>query len=86
MMNNFTSHKGEQVNESIEQPGYELSYLPPYSPDVNPIDEAFSKAKRTVRKAESRTREASIEVMGAAISTATAKDARCFFEHCGYRM
>ena len=85
-MNNFTSHKGEQVQELIEQPGCEQLYLPPYSPDLKLIEEAFSKAKRILRKAESRTREALVEAMGAAISAVTAKDARRFFEHCGYRM
>jgi transposase len=59
-------------------------YLPPYSPDFNPREEAFSKIKALVRKAEARTREILIEASGTAISTVTARDARAFFEYCGY--
>jgi transposase len=59
-------------------------YLPPYSPDLNPIEEAFSKIKRLLREAEARTRTALIEVVGAAISAVTDRDARGFFKHCGY--
>jgi transposase len=84
VMDNLTAHKGERVRELIEERGGELLYLPPYSPDLNPIEEAFSKVKRILRKAESRTREALVEAIGAAISAVTAKDARGFFEHCGY--
>ncbi len=60
--------------------------LPPsYSPDFNPIEEAFSKIKGILRKAEARTREALVGAMGVAIYKAvTARDARGFFEHCGY--
>ena len=60
-------------------------YLPPYSPDLNPIEEAFAKIKSLLRKAEARTREALVEAMGQAISAVSARDARGFFEHCGYR-
>jgi transposase len=59
-------------------------YLPSYSPDFNPIEEAFSKIKDFLRKGEARTREALVEAIGAAISAVTAKDACGFFEHCGY--
>ncbi len=86
VMDNLTAHKGERVKELIEEQGCELLYLPPYSPDLNPIEEAFSKVKRILRKAESRTREALVEAIGVAISAVTAKDARGFFEHCGYGM
>ena len=60
-------------------------FLPPYSPDMNPIEEAFSKVKGLLRKAESRTREALIEAIGRALDAVTAQDARGFFGHCGYR-
>ena len=70
----------------IEQRGCQLVYLPSYSPDLNPIEEAFSKIKGLVRKAEARTREALVEAIGSALCVVTAKDARGFFEHCGYRM
>jgi len=60
-------------------------YLPPYSPDLNPIEQAFSKVKGALRKAEARTREALIGAMGRALDRVTARDARGFFGHCGYR-
>ncbi len=84
VLDNLSAHKGERVRELIERRGCELIYLPSYSPDFNPIEEAFSKIKGLLRKSEARTREALLEAIGAAISTVTAKDARGFFEHCGY--
>src|SRR3712207_2735995 len=57
VMDNLTAHKGERVRELIEGKGCEPLYLPPYSPDFNPIEEAFSKIKGVLRKAEARTRE-----------------------------
>jgi transposase len=60
-------------------------YLPPYSADFNPIEEAFSKIKGLMRKAQVRSREALLEAMGSAISALSAEEARGFFEHCGYR-
>jgi transposase len=86
VMDNLSAHKRERVKELIEARGCELLYLPPYSPDLNPIEEAFSKVKRILGKAESRMREALVEAIGGAISAVTAKDARGFFEHCGYGM
>jgi transposase len=85
VMDNLSSHKGGRVKELIEERGCELFYLPPYSPDLNPIEEAFAKLKALLRKAGARTREALIEAMGRALTAVTAKDARDFFEHRGYR-
>jgi len=78
------AHKTERVRELIEARGCELLYLPPYSPDFNPIEEAFSKIKGILRKAEARTREGLVEALGAAISSVSARDAQGFFEHCRY--
>ena len=86
VMDNLSAHKGERIRELIEERGCELIYLPSYSPDFNPIEEAFSKIKGLVRKAEARTKEALLEVIGLALSAVTTDDARGFFEHCGYRM
>ena len=85
VMDNLSAHKGEEVREFIEKRGCEVLFLPPYSPDYNPIEEAFSKIKGLLRKAQARTREALIEALGEAISAVTAWDVRGFFEHCGYR-
>ena len=85
VMDNLSSHKGPRVRELVERRGCELLYLPAYSPDLNPIEEAFSKLKALLRKAGARTREALMEAMGRALDAVTADDARGFFEHRGYR-
>jgi transposase len=86
VMDNLTAHKGDRIRELIESAGCELLYLPPYSPDLNPIEEAFSKIKGLLRKAGARSREALIEAMGRALEAITFEDARGFFKHCGYRV
>jgi transposase len=85
VMDNLSAHKGARVRELVESAGCELLYLPPYSPDFNPIEEAFSKVKGLLRKAEARSRKALVEAMGKALDAVTTQDARGFFEHCGYR-
>jgi transposase len=85
VMDNLSAHKGGKVKEIIEGRGCELIYLPPYSPDLNPIEQAFSKVKGLLRKAEARTRESLIEAMGLALSAVSTRDVRGFFGHCGYR-
>jgi transposase len=72
------------VREPIEERGCELIYLPAYSPDLNPIEEAFSKIKGILRRAGARTKEALLEVLGEALSAVSARDARGYFEHAGY--
>jgi transposase len=62
-----------------------LTYLPPYWPDFNPIEQAFSKLKSYLRAACARTQQTLMEVIGRAPSTISASDAEGFFEHCGYR-
>ena len=84
VMDNLSAHKGGRVKEIVEGRGCELVYLPPYSPDFNPIEQAFSKVKGLLRRAEARTREALIEAMGWALEEVSARDARGFFGHCGY--
>jgi transposase len=86
VVDNLSAHKGERVRELIEARGCELLYLPPYSPDFNPIEEAFSKIKGLLRKAQARSREALVEALGRAISAVSAMDARGFFKHSGYRL
>ncbi len=85
VMDNLSSHKGPRIRELIEGRGCELFYLPPYSPDLNPIEEAFAKIKALLRRAGARTRETLIEAMGRALDAVTESDARGFFEHRGYR-
>jgi transposase len=71
VMNNLSAHKGERVRELIEAKGCELIYLPPYSPDFNPIEQAFSKLKSYLRDACARSQQALMEVIGEALSTIT---------------
>jgi transposase len=85
VMDNLSSHKGSRIRELIEARACELLYLPAYSPDLNPIEEAFAKIKALLRKAQARTREALLEAMGRALDAVTASDTRGYFEHRGYR-
>jgi transposase len=86
VMDNLSSHKGSHVRQLIEARGCKLLYLPPYSPDLNPIEEAFSKVKALLRSSAARTREALVEAMGAALNAITARDVRGFFAHRGYHI
>jgi transposase len=86
-MDNLSAHKPKRIRESIEQRGCELVYLPSYSPDYNPIEEAFAKIKNLLRKAAARSKEALIEAIAAALFSAiTAEDIRGYFQHAGYRL
>ena len=85
VMDNLGAHRPKKVRELIEGRGCKLLYLPPYSPDLNPIEEAFSKLKHILRKIGARGKEALIEAMGRALGAVSAQDVRGFFAHCGYR-
>jgi transposase len=84
-MDNLGAHRPTRIRELIEERDCELIYLPPYSPDLNPIEEALSKIKHILRKIAARTKEALIEAMGQALGAVSAQDVRGFFAHCGYR-
>jgi len=84
VMDSLPAHKPGRVRELIEGGGCELLYLPSYSPDYNPIEEAFSKIKDILRRACARTREALVEALGEALSAVSFRDAQGFFEHAGY--
>ena len=84
ILDNLGAHKGERVRQLVEARGCELVFLPPYSPDFSPIEEAFSKIKSLLRKAKARERDALVEAIGRALSAITARDARGYFGHCGY--
>jgi transposase len=84
IMDKLPAHKRGRVRELIEQRGCELLYLPSYSPDYNPIEEAFAKIKEILRRACARTREALLEALGEALSAISLRAARGFFEHAGY--
>ena len=82
----LSTHKPARVRELIEQQGCELIYLPAYSPDFNPIEEAFSKIKGMLREAGARTKDALMGALGKALSAVSVQDARGYFEHAGYRL
>jgi transposase len=85
VMDNLGAHRPKRVRELIEARGCELTYLPPYSPDLNPIEEAFSKVKHLLRKIGARGKKSLVEAMGRALGAMSIEDARGFFAHCGYR-
>jgi transposase len=84
VLDNLGAHKGERVRDLVEKWGCELLFLPSYSPDFSPIEEAFSKVKALLRRTQARTREALIEAMGRALHAVTPEDATGRFAHCGY--
>jgi transposase len=86
LMDNLSVHTSKWVRELIEQRGCKLWLLPSYSPDMNPIEEAFSKVKALLRKAKARTLEALFEAPAQALEAISTEDARGYFEHCGYEM
>jgi transposase len=84
LMDNLSVHTSKWVRDLIEEKGCQLWLLPSYSPDMNPIEEAFSKLKALLRKAKARTLEALFEATAEALKAVSADDARGYFEHCGY--
>jgi transposase len=85
VMDNLGAHKPKRVKELIEDRSCQLLYLPAYSPDYNPIEEAFSKIKGLLRKVGARTRETLLEAVSRVLSAVSSRDAQGFFEHAGYR-
>ncbi len=78
------AHRTQRVKELVEARGADLLFLPSYSPDLNPIEEAFSKIKQLARKAGARTREALVKATAEALSAITLEDAVGWFAHAGY--
>jgi transposase len=86
VLDNLGAHQPRRIRELIEQRGAEVMFLPSYSPDLNPIEQAFSKIKNTLRKLGARTHEALLEAMEEALSKVTPDDAAGWFDHCGYKV
>lgn len=85
VLDGLGAHRTERVRELVEERGADLVFLPSYSPDLNPIEEAFSKIKQLVRKAGARTREALVEALARALAAITPQDAAGWFAHAGYQ-
>jgi transposase len=84
IMDNLGSHKVGGVREAIEARGAELLYLPPYSPDLNPIELAFSKLKRALRSAAARTLDGLWNTIASLLDRFTPAECAAYFRHCGY--
>ena len=76
VMDNLGAHKGDRVRELIQSRGCKLLYLLPYSPDLNPIEEGFSKVKVLLRRVGARAREALVEVIGRSLDAVTSRATR----------
>jgi transposase len=84
VMDQLNVHKAAAVRQRIEACGCRLVFLPTYSPDFNPIEEAFSKLKTYLRRQKARTRERLGHAIDAGLQRLTPHDARGWFQHCGF--
>jgi transposase len=84
VMDNLSCHTSTKVRQAIEARGCQLRFLPAYSPDLSPIEEAFSKLKAFLRRVGTRTRDALWQALADALETITSQDALGWFTHCGY--
>ncbi len=86
VMDNLSSHKRARTRELIEAAGATVLFLPPYSPDLNPIEMIFAKVKQLLRSLACRTREALWRMMQSVLDQISAADAANCFRHCGYTL
>ena len=85
IMDNLPAHKAQRIRALLDASGFAYRYLPPYSPDLNPIEPGWAKMKAELRRLAARTADALHEACGPALAAITAQDAAGFFRHCGYR-
>jgi transposase len=84
VLDNLGAHRSQAARAAVEEKGARFVFLPPYSPDLNPIERCWSKIKTALRAAKARTREALEEAIKQAIAKVSESDARAWFKHCGY--
>ena len=84
VMDNLSAHKSRRVRELIEAGGARLEYLPPYSPDLNPIELCWSKVKAVLRAAKAKTADALLNAIRDGLLSVTLEDIRAWFKHDGY--
>jgi transposase len=84
LVDNLSAHKGERACTAIEACGVRLEFLPPYSPDLNPIEKGWAKVKQALRAAKARTWDELVVAVRDALLTVTPQDAAAWFAHCGY--
>ncbi len=85
VMDNAGAHKARRVLDCLASAGISVRFLPPYSPELNPIELAWAKLKRLLKAAKARTREALDEAIGKGLDFISTSDAVGWFRHCGYR-
>ena len=85
IMDNLGSHKGEAVRTAIRNAGARLIFLPPYSPDLNPIEQVFAKLKHMLRKAKERTFDTTSQRIGSFLTTFSEQECANYFSNAGYR-
>jgi len=86
LMDNLSSHKGSRIEPLIASRGCSVLYLPAYSPDLTPIEEAFSKIKSFLKRASAQTVDTLLEAIAAALDTVSVADAFGFFSHAGFTL
>ncbi len=86
IMDNLSSHKAERIEKAIKERKADLSFLPPYSPDFNPIEKMWSKVKSYLRKAKARTQEDLDRAISEALNSVTGQDSEGWFRSCGYSL
>jgi transposase len=86
VMDNLSVHKTSRVREAARLAGTELLYLPPYSPDLSPVERCWSKLKAGLRKAKARTRESLGDALAEGFAAVTERDAKNWFRYCGYAL
>ncbi len=84
LADNLSAHKGEWARTVIEARGARMEFLPPYSPDFNPIEKCWAKVKQALRTAKARTQDELVVAVRNALQTVTPADAAAWFAHCGY--
>jgi transposase len=85
IMDNLGSHRGKAVRRAIRDAGAKLLFLPKYSPDLNPIEQVFSKLKHLLRKTQAPSYDAVLAAIGETIGTFTAQQCSYYLQNCGYR-
>ena len=85
VLDNLRPHKTAEVRDVLDRSGFAYRYLPPYSPDLNPIEPGWAKAKSILRRIAVRSVDALHQAVGPALASITPQDAAAFFRHCGYR-
>jgi transposase len=86
LLDNLSAHKGGQAQATLEARGVKVIFLPPYSPDLNPIEKCWAKVKQALRAAKARTWDDLIDALAKALRSISTSDVLAWFAHCGYQL